>query len=89
MDLIWSLGLILVVLLALNHMAGGRAASVIRPVTGIVTQLISMIVRALAGLVGTVLRLGAGSLTGSLTKVKGNTKDDKRGAGPPPQRWKE
>ena len=89
MDLIWSLGLIVVLLLALNHMAGGRASSVIRPVTGIVTQLISRIVRALVGLVGSVLRLGAGSLTNKLPKINGNTKDDKRGAGPPPPRWKE
>lgn len=89
MDLIWSLGLIVVILLALNHMAGGRSSNVIRPVTGIATQLISKVVRALAGLVGSVLRLGAGSLTNKLPKVKGNTKDDKRGPGPPPPRWKE
>ncbi len=89
MDMIWSLGLIVVLLLALNHMAGGRASSIVRPVTGIATQLISRIVRALAGLIGSVLRLGAGSLTNKLPKIGGNTKDDKRGLGSPPPRWKE
>jgi len=89
LDLIWSLGLIVVLLLALNHMAGGRASSVLRPITGIATQLISRIVRALAGLIGSVLRLGAGSLTNKQPKIGGKTKDDKRGLGSPPPRWKE
>jgi hypothetical protein len=88
MDLLWSLGLIVVLLLALNHMAGGRASSVLRPLTGIVTQLISKIVRALMRLIGSVLRLGTGSLTNKLPKIGGNTKDDKRGRTPAP-RWKE
>lgn len=85
MDLIWSLGLIVVLLLALNHMAGGRSSNVIRPVTRIASNLISMVVRALTALVGSVLRIGAGSV--KLPKVKGNTKDDNRGPGPPPPRW--
>jgi len=87
MDIVWSLGLIVVLLLALNHMAGGRSSSVIRPVTGIVTRLISMVVRALAGLVGSVLRIGAGTI--KMPKVGKDPKDDKRGPGPPPPRWKE
>jgi len=34
MDLLWSLGLIVVIMVALNHMAGGRSSNVLRPVTG-------------------------------------------------------
>ena len=84
MDLIWSLGLIVVLLLALNHMAGGRASNVLRPVTGIASRLISMVVRAVTGLLGSVFRIGAGSI--KLPKVKGTDKSD-RGPGPPPPRW--
>lgn len=85
MDLIWSLGLIVVLLLALNHMAGGRSSNVIRPVTRIASNLISMVVRAVSALLVSVLRIGGGSV--KLPKVKGDTKDDKRGPGPPPPRW--
>lgn len=87
MDLIWSLGLIVVILLALNHMAGGRSSTVIRPVTGIATQLISMIVRALVALFGSVFRIGAASI--KLPKPPAGRKDDDRGPGPPPPRWKD
>jgi len=84
MDLIWSLGLIVVLLLALNHMAGGRASNVLRPVTGIASRLIAMVVRAVTGLFGSVFRIGAGSI--KLPKPKGTDKSD-RGPGPPPPRW--
>jgi hypothetical protein len=87
MDLIWSLALIVVLLLALNHMAGGRASNVLRPVTGIASRLISMVVRALTALFSSVLRIGAGSV--KLPKVKGDTKETGRGPGPPPPRWEE
>jgi hypothetical protein len=85
MDLFWSLGLIVVILLALNHMAGGRSSTVIRPVTGIVAGLISLVVRALVALVGSVFRIGAGSI--KLPKPPAGRKDDDRGPGPPPPRW--
>ncbi|HEY9682146.1 MAG TPA: hypothetical protein V6C86_11250 [Oculatellaceae cyanobacterium] len=85
MDLIWSLGLIVVLLLALNHMAGGRASSVIRPVTGIVSNLVAMVVRAVLTLFGSVFRIGAGSV--KLPKVGGDKKESDRGPGPPPPRW--
>ena len=85
MDLIWSLGLIVVLLLAFNHMAGGRASSVLRPVTGIVSNLVSMVVRAVLALFGSVLRIGAGSV--KLPKPGGDRKETGRGPGPPPPRW--
>ena len=84
MDILWSLGLIVVLLLALNHMAGGRASNVIRPVTGIANNLIMGAVRAVSGLLGSVFRLGAGSI--KLPKVKDTDKSDSR-PGPPPPRW--
>jgi len=87
MDLIWSLGLIVVILLALNHMAGGRSSTVIRPVTGIVARLISLVVRALVALFSSVFRIGAGSI--KLPKPGAGRKDDDRGPGPPPPRWKD
>ncbi len=85
MDIIFSLGLIIVILLALNHMAGGRASNVIRPVTGIVSNLVSMAVRFVLSLVGSLFKIGAGSL--KLPKPGGSKKDSDRGPGPPPPRW--
>jgi len=85
MDLIWSLGLIVVLLLALNHMAGGRASNVLRPVIGIISNLVSVVVRAVLALLGSVLRIGAGSV--KLPKPGGDTKETGRGPGPPPPRW--
>ncbi len=73
MDLIWSLLLVVGLLLALNHMAGGRASNVIRPVTGIVSNLVSMVVRAVLALLGSVFRIGAGSV--KLPKPGGDTKE--------------
>lgn len=87
MDLIWSLVLIVGLLLALNHMAGGRSSSVIRPVTRIASNLISMVVRAVLALFGSVLRIGAGSV--KLPKIGGDKKETDRGPGPPPPRWKD
>ena len=85
MDLIWSLGLIVFLLVALNHMAGGRASNVLRPVTGIVSNLVSMVVRLVLNLFGSVLRIGAGSV--KLPKPGGDKKETDRGSGPPPPRW--
>ncbi len=84
MELLWSLGLIVVIFLALNHMAGGNPANVLRPTAGLVTNIFSSVLRLVMGLFGGVLKIGAGKL-GSLPK-----KDDKesgRGPGPPPPRW--
>lgn len=84
MDLIWSIGLIVVIMLALNHMAGGRSGNVLRPVTGVATRLITLAVRAVLNILGTMFKLGASSVR--LPKP-GLTKDTERGPGPPPTRW--
>jgi hypothetical protein len=84
MELLWSLGLIVVILLALNHMAGGRASTVLRPTAGLVTNIFSSVLRLVMGLLGGVLKIGAGKI-GSLPNK--DDKDSGRGPGPPPPRW--
>ncbi|MFA6555279.1 MAG: hypothetical protein WCT03_02565 [Candidatus Obscuribacterales bacterium] len=86
MDILWSLGLIVVLLVALTNMAGGRASFVLRPVVGIVTRLLSLIVRAAMNLIGSVFKLSVGSI--KLPKSN-NGKNSNREAGPPPPRWKD
>lgn len=82
MDLLWSLGLIVVILLALNHMAGGNPSNVLRPVGNIAGGMVSFAVRLVSGLLGSVFRIGAQSIKISKTKEK-----DERGPGAPPPRW--
>lgn len=87
MDILWSLGLIVVILLALNHMADGRASNVLRPVTNIASGLVTFAVRLCMSALGGVVRLLGGSLklpSGSL-KIR----DDKARPGPTPPRWDE
>lgn len=84
MDILWSLGLIVVALLAINHMAGGSPANVLRPATGIVTRLVSMVLGIVGRIFGTAFRLGAGSV--KLPKLD-EKHDNDRGPGPPPPRW--
>ena len=84
MDLIWSLGLIVIILLAMNHMAGGRASNILRPVSGIATGLVRLAVRAVLSTLGVVFRIGASSVR--LPKP-GINKEAERGPGPPPTRW--
>lgn len=87
MDLLWSLGLIVVILLALNHMAGGRASNVLRPVTNIASGLVSFAVRLCMSALGGAARL----LGGSLKLPSGSPKypDDKAPPGRTPPRWDE
>jgi hypothetical protein len=84
MDILWSLGLIVLALLALNHMSGGSPANVLRPTTGIVTRLLSMALSIVGRIFGTAFRLGAGSV--KLPKMD-DKRDTDRGPGPPPPRW--
>lgn len=84
MDLLWSIGLIVVILLALNHMAGGRPGNVLGPVGRIAGGIVSFAVRLVTGLFGSVLKIGVGSA--KLPKHRLD-KDD-GGPGPPPPRWK-
>lgn len=88
MDLIWSLGLIVIILLALNHMAGGRSSNVLRPVTGIVSGVFSLVLRLCMSALGTVVRLLGGTLrlpSGGSAKLR----DDKAPPGRTPSRWDE
>ena len=85
MDLLCSLGLLVVILLALHYMVGGRASNVIRTVTNIVGNLLSIVVRAMLSLAGSLFKIGAGSL--KLPKPGGTKRESDRGPGPPPPRW--
>lgn len=87
MELLWSLGLIVVILLALNHMAGGRASNVLRPVTNIASGLVAVAFRLCMSAVGGVVRLLGGSmkLPGGSPKIR----DDKMPPGRTPPRWDE
>jgi len=86
MDILWSLGLIVVLLVALTNMAGGRASSVLGPVSGIATRLLSMVARAVLNLLGAIFKVSGGTI--KLPKSKGSRETD-RGAGPTPPRWKD
>lgn len=84
MELLWSLGLIVFLLVALNHMAGGRASNVLRPVTNIASGLVSFAVRLCMSALGGVVRLLGGSV-----KLPGSPKirNDKMPPGRTPPRW--
>lgn len=84
MELLWSLGLIVFLLVALNHMAGGRASNVLRPVTGIASGIVSFALRLCMSALGSVVRFLGGSV-----KLPGPPKihDDKQPPGPTPPRW--
>ncbi|HEY9758784.1 MAG TPA: hypothetical protein V6C97_26690 [Oculatellaceae cyanobacterium] len=88
MDLIWSLGLIVVILLALNHMAGGRASNVLRPVAGIANGVLSFAVRLCMSGIGAVARL-IGSSVGSSLKLPPAGSKTNRESGPTPPRWED
>ncbi len=84
MELLWSLGLIVFLLVALNHMAGGRASNVLRPVANIASGLVSFALRLCMSALGSVVRLLGGSV-----KLPGPPKigNDKQPPGPTPPRW--
>lgn len=84
MEILWSLGLLVVILLALNHMAGGNPANVLRPTGNIVGGVFGSALRLVTGLLGAVFRIGAGSIK-QIPKQK--EKENERGPGPPPPRW--
>ncbi len=86
MELLWSLALIVFLLVALNHMAGGRASNVLRPVTNIASGLVSLAFRLCMSALGGVVRLLGGSV-----KLPGppKTGDYKMPPGRTPPRWDE
>ena len=94
MELLWSLGLIVFLLVALNHMAGGRASNVLRPVSNIASRLVSFAFRLVSfafrlcmSALGGVVRLLGGSV-----KLPGPPKIGDEKMPPPgrtPPRWDE
>jgi hypothetical protein len=58
-------------------MAGGHHRNVLKPVTGITARLISVIVRAVLALFGSVLKIGTGSV--KLSKPGNQAKDKDKG----------
>ena len=72
MDIVCSLGLLVIILIALNNMAGGRASDVLRPVMDLSIGLISMLVNLFIQ----VLRIGISAGVSSL-KAARRLKDDR------------
>lgn len=87
MELLWSLGLIVFLLVALNHMAGGRASNVLRPAMNIGNGLVSLAVRLCMSAVGGVVRLLGGSIKLPGPPKLGDGKKPPPGRTPP--RWDE
>lgn len=86
MEIITSLGLIVIVLLALNHMAGGRPNNVLRPVARLCSGILGFAVNVVLRTFGSV----AGLIGGSVKSI-GPPKDGKTGgtSEKPQPRWKE
>jgi len=72
MDIIWSLALLVIILVAFNNMAGGRASDVLRPVMDLVIGLFSMLVNLFIQ----VLRIGTAAGGNSLKRAR-RLKDDR------------
>ncbi|MDR3614723.1 MAG: hypothetical protein P4L53_14285 [Candidatus Obscuribacterales bacterium] len=85
MEIISALGLLLLIFVALGVMAGGRAPSLLRPAFQMVEHLLSFAVRSIVGIIGTMFRIGGGSV--KLPKGQGGKSDER--IGPPPTRWKD
>lgn len=85
MDLLWSLGLLIVIFVALNHMAGGSPANVLRPAQNLVSGIVRFAFRLVSNLLGSVFRIGVGSI--KQIPQERSKKDNDQGPGPPPPRW--
>ena len=86
MEILSSLGLLVLILVAFGVMAGGRPGSFVRPLMRLVENLRTFALRGLAQIFGSVFRIGAGSI--KLPKGRRDN-DGGHGPGPPPPRWKE
>ena len=83
MDIIWSFGLIVILLLALNHMAGGRSSNVLQPVSRLVSGALLVVVPLALSIAQAVLRL-----VGSSIKLPHGLNDKGHiPKGPTPPRW--
>ena len=81
MDIIWSLGLLVVIVLAFNLMAGGRSSTIVRPAIRIAENLLAFAVKTVLNTLGSVFRIGGVKLP------KSNPGKDNGPSGPPPPRW--
>ncbi len=85
MEIIHSLVLIVVLLLALNHMAGGKPDSVLRPVGRICSSIFGLVL----GIVSRIAVSGVGLIGGSIKSITPPGVNSKRGgtSEKPSPRW--
>lgn len=86
MEILSSLGLLVLILVAFGVMAGGRASSLLRPAIRIVDKLLAFAIRGVTQVLGAVFRVAGGSV--KLPRQNRNSDSD-HGPGPPPPRWKD
>jgi hypothetical protein len=89
MDIFGLFTLVVVILLALNHMAGGRPSNVLRPAGGIVGGAVGFAINMVLRILGSVGRLfGAAIGSASQDSAKKLSDDKNNGpAGRTPPRW--
>ncbi|HNB22705.1 MAG TPA: hypothetical protein PKZ32_09815 [Candidatus Melainabacteria bacterium] len=85
MEIISSLGLIVIILLALNHMAGGKPDNVLKPVGRICSSILGLAL----GIVSRIAASVIGLIGGSIKSIPPPGRDDKQGgtSEKPPPRW--
>ena len=85
MEIISSLGLIVIILLALNHMAGGKPDNVLKPVGRICSSILGLAL----GIVSRIAASVIGLIGGSIKSIPPPSRDDKQGgtSEKPPPRW--
>jgi len=86
MEILSSLGLLILILVAFGVMAGGRAPSLLRPAIRIVEKLLGFAIRGVTQVLGALFRVTGGSV--KLPRQNRNS-DPEHGPGPPPPRWKD
>ncbi len=80
-----SLGLLVGILLALNYMAGGRHSTIVRPAIRMAENLLTVSIRIVTTVLGSVFKLGAGSVK----LPKSMESREHKPPGSPPPRWKD
>lgn len=85
MEILSSLGLIVIILLALNHMAGGKPDNVLKPVGRICSSILGLALGIVSRIAASVL----GLIGGSIKSIPPPGRDDKQGgtSEKPPPRW--
>ena len=85
MEIISSLGLIVLILLALNFMAGGKPGNVLNPVSRICSSILALALRIVSRIAASVI----GLIGGSIKSIPPPGKEDQQGgtSEKPPPRW--